>query len=47
MVVAVFVYAFTVAHRGFAWVAPIVAALMGTALPLQLAVVRLMRAVRE
>lgn len=51
VVVAAFGYGFWMTHggeRGLIWVAPIVAALLGTALPLQLAVMRLMRAaVRE
>ena len=48
VVAAAFAYAIAMGRggaRGLAWVAPIVAALMGTALPLQLAVMRLMRAV--
>jgi hypothetical protein len=50
VVAAAFAYAFWMTHggaRGLVWVAPIIAALLGTALPLQLAVMRLMRAVRE
>jgi hypothetical protein len=45
-----FVYAFvmTRTHRsGLAWVAPPIAALLGTALPYQLAATRLLRAVRQ
>jgi hypothetical protein len=45
-----FVYAFvmTRTHRsGLAWIAPPIAALLGTALPYQLAATRLMRAVRQ
>ena len=44
------VYAFvmTRTHRsGLAWIAPPIAALVGTALPYQLAATRLMRAVRQ
>lgn len=45
-----FVYAFvmTRSHQsGLAWIAPPIAALLGTALPYQLAVSRLLRAVRQ
>ena len=46
-----FVYAFvmTRSHRagGLAWIAPPIAALLGTALPYQLAASRLLRAVRQ
>lgn len=45
-----FVYAFlmTRVHRsGLAWIAPPLAALIGTALPYQLAASRLLRAVRQ
>ena len=45
-----FVYAFvmTRSHQpGLAWIAPPIAALLGTALPYQLAATRLLRAVRQ
>jgi hypothetical protein len=45
-----FVYAFLMSrtHRsGLAWIAPPIAALLGTALPYQLAATRLLRAVRQ
>lgn len=45
-----FVYAFVMTRMhpsGLAWIAPPIAALLGTALPYQLAVTRLMRAVRQ
>lgn len=46
-----FVYAFVMTHThrsgGLAWIAPPIAALLGTALPYQLAVTRLLRAVRQ
>ena len=47
VIVAVFVYAFVMTHvprSGLAWVAPPLAALVGTALPYQLAASRLIRA---
>ena len=47
MVVAAFAYAFAmsrVPRSGLAWVAPPLAALVGTALPYQLAASRLVRA---
>ena len=48
VIAAVFAYAFVVTrtHRtaGFAWIAPPIAALLGTALPYQLAASRLIRA---
>jgi len=50
VIVGVFAYAFAVtrAHRsGFLWIAPPLAALLGTALPYQMAVMRLARAGRE
>jgi 4-amino-4-deoxy-L-arabinose transferase-like glycosyltransferase len=50
VIAGVFVYAFAVTrtHRsGFLWIAPPIAALLGTALPYQLAVMRLARAGRE
>jgi hypothetical protein len=50
VIAAVLVYAFimTRVHRsGFAWIAPPMAALLGTALPYQLAAIRLARAGRE
>jgi len=45
-----FVYAFLMSRThptGLAWIAPPIAALVGTALPYQLAATRLMRAVRQ
>ena len=46
-----FVYAFVMTHShrsgGLAWIAPPIAALLGTALPYQLAASRLLRAVRQ
>ena len=50
VIAGVIAYAFvmTRAHRsGLSWIAPPVAALLGTALPYQLAVMRLARAGRE
>ena len=49
VIAGVFVYAFAISrsHRaGLSWIAPPVAALIGTALPYQLAVTRLARAAR-
>jgi len=49
VIAGVFVYAFAVTRSqraGLSWVAPPVAALIGTALPYQLAVTRLARAAR-
>ncbi len=49
-IAGVFVYAFVatrVRRSGFLWIAPPLAALLGTALPYQLAVMRLARAGRE
>jgi hypothetical protein len=44
----VYAFAVTRTHRsGFLWIAPPIAALLGTALPYQLAVMRLARAGRE
>ena len=45
-----FVYAFVMTRMhptGLAWIAPPIAALLGTALPYQLAATRLLRAVRQ
>jgi hypothetical protein len=45
-----FVYAFVMTrthHAGLAWISPPIAALLGTALPYQLAASRLLRAVRQ
>lgn len=45
-----FVYAFVMSRShpsGLAWIAPPIAALLGTALPYQLAASRLLRAVRQ
>lgn len=47
VIVGVFAYAFAMTrapHSGLAWVAPPLAALIGTALPYQLAASRLVRA---
>ena len=49
VIAGVFAYAFAITrtHRaGFLWVVPPIAALFGTALPYQLAVMRLARAAR-
>jgi hypothetical protein len=47
--VLAYIFAMTRPHRppGLSWIAPPVAAMLGTALPLQLAAARLMRAGRE
>ena len=50
VVVGVFAYAFVATHlhsSGFLWAAPPVAALVGTALPYQLAASRLVRALTQ
>ena len=50
VIVGVVLYAFAVTrahHSGFVWIAPPLGALLGTALPYQLAVMRLARAGRE
>ncbi len=50
VVVSVLIYVFVVTrghHPGLDWIAPPVAALLGTALPYQLAAMRLARAGRE
>jgi hypothetical protein len=47
VIAGVFVYAFVMTHvtrSGLAWIAPPLAALLGTALPYQLAAARLVRA---
>jgi hypothetical protein len=46
VILGCFVYAFLVTRRGLVWIAPPVAALLGTALPYQLVAVRLARAGR-
>jgi len=50
VIAGVFAYAFAITptrRAGFWWIAPPIAALLGTALPYQLAVTRLARAARE
>jgi hypothetical protein len=50
VIVGCFVYAFVMTRMhptGLAWIAPPIAALLGTALPYQLAATRLLRAVRQ
>ncbi len=47
VLVAIAAYGFSMAHHhppGLAWVAPVIGAVLGTALPLQLVVVQILRA---